>query len=198
MSPKRRKPRSEVELKNYKVANFVNNKIFSPIETSNVKKLADSAIKILTEIGMSDAPEELCELVLEHGGKLEGNRLIYPPDLIINTIEQHQRIVLLAGQTTENDLHVGGNYVYAGTGGAAPNLQKTQTNDYIPSKLKDLYNAARLADKLSNISFFSRSLVAGDIEDPLEFDLYCSSKFSWNFETCDGASCTLVSRYCNS
>ena len=171
MSRKRRKPRSDVELKNYKITNFVNDKVFSPIETSNVKKLADAAIKILTKIGMSDAPEELCKLVLAHGGKLEGNRLIYPQDLITNAIEQHQRIVLLAGQTIENDLYVGGNYVYAGTGGAAPNLQNPQTNEYVPSKLKDLYNAARLADSLTNISFFSRSLVAGDIEDPLEFDL---------------------------
>ena len=171
MSRKRRKPRSEVELKNYKVTNFVNDKVSSPIETSNVKELADAAIKILTKIGMSDAPEELCKLVLAHGGKLEGNRLIYPPDLITNAIEQHQGIVLLAGQTIENDLYVGGNYVYAGTGGAAPNLQNPQTNEYVPSKLKDLYNAARLADRLTNISFFSRSLVAGDIEDPLEFDL---------------------------
>ena len=171
MSRKRRKPRSEIELKNYKVTNFVNDKVFSPIETSNVKKLANAAIKILTEIGMSDAPEELCELVLEHGGKLKGNRLVYPPDLIKNAIEQHQRIVLLAGQTIETDLYVGGNYVYAGTGGAAPNLQNPKTNEYVPSKLKDLYNAARLADRLPNISFFSRSLVAGDIEDPLEFDL---------------------------
>jgi trimethylamine--corrinoid protein Co-methyltransferase len=171
MSRKRRKPRSEVELKNYKVTNFVNDKVFSPIETSNVKKLADAAIKILTEIGMSDAPEELCKLVLKHGGKLEGNRLIYPSDLIKNAIEQHQRIVLLAGQTIENDLYVGGNYVYAGTGGAAPNLQNPETNEYVPSKLKDLYNAARLADKLTNISFFSRSLVAGDVKNPLEFDL---------------------------
>ena len=171
MSRKRRKPRSKVELKNYKVTNFVNDKVFSPIETSNVKKLADAAIKILSVIGMSDAPEELCKLVLEHGGKLKGNRLVYPPDLIKNAIEQHQRIVLLAGQTIENDLYVGGNYVYAGTGGAAPNLQDPKTNEYVPSKLKDLYNAARLADRLTNISFFSRSLVAGDIEDPLEFDL---------------------------
>jgi Trimethylamine:corrinoid methyltransferase len=77
----------------------------------------------------------------------------------------------LAGQTIENDLSVGGNYVYAGTGGAAPNLQNPKTNEYVPSKLKDLYNAARLADRLTNISFFSRSLVAGDIKDPLEFDL---------------------------
>ncbi len=171
MRRKRKKPQSEAELKNYHLTNFVNEKTFSPIETSDVKKIADAAIKILAEIGMSDAPEELCDLVLNHGGKLEGTRLIYPLDLIEKAIAQHQRVVLLAGQTLENDLLVGENYVYAGTGGAAPNLQKPKTNEYVPSKLKDLYDAARLADKLTNISFFSRSLVAGDIEDPLEFDL---------------------------
>ena len=147
MSRKRRKPRYEAELKNYNLKSFINKKKFSPIDASNIKKIADAAIKILAEIGMSDAPKELCDLVLKRGGKLEGNRLIYPQDLIENTIAKHQRVVLLAGQTIENDLHVGGNHVYAGTGGAAPNLQKSKTNEYVPSKLKDLYNAARLADK---------------------------------------------------
>ena len=169
---RRKKPLSnKTELKNYGLTNFVNEKSFSPIKTSDLRKIADAAIKILTEIGMTDAPEELCDLILKHGGRLEGNRLIYPSSLIRNAIKKHQPIVLLAGQTVENDLYVGGNYVYAGTGGAAPNLQKPQTNEYVPSKLKDLYNAARLADRLTNIRFFSRSLVAGDIEDPLQFDL---------------------------
>ena len=171
MSRRKRKPSNKTELKNFGLTNFVNEKTFSPIKTSDVTKIADAAIKILTGIGMSDAPEELCDLVLKHGGSLKGSRLIYPSDLIRNAIEKHQRVVLLAGQTVENDLHVGGNYVYAGTGGAAPNLQNPKTNEYVPSKLKDLYNAARLADRLTNIRFFSRSLVAGDIEDPLQFDL---------------------------
>ena len=86
MSRKRRKPRSEVELKNFKVTNFVNDKIFSPIETGSVKKLADAAIEILTEIGMSDAPEEFCDLILDHGGFLEGKRLLFPTILIDSSI----------------------------------------------------------------------------------------------------------------
>ena len=171
MSRKRRKSKTETSTAKINLTKLVNEKTFSPIDISSVKKIADASIKILAEIGMSDAPEELCELVLEHGGKLEGNRLIYPPALIKNAIENHKRVVLLAGQTSENDLLVGGNCVYAGTGGAAPNLQKLKTNEYVESKLNDLYDAARLADSLSNISFFSRSLVAGDIKDPLEFDL---------------------------
>ena len=103
--------------------------------------------------------------------KVRGKRLLYPTNLIESTIKRHQRVILLAGQTADNDLHVGGSCVYAGTGGAAPNVQNYKTKQYVPSKLEDLYDAARLADKLPNISFFSRSLVAGDIENPLDFDL---------------------------
>ena len=47
MSRKRRKPKNEAELKNYNLKNFVNEKVYSPIETNNVKKIADAAIKIL-------------------------------------------------------------------------------------------------------------------------------------------------------
>jgi trimethylamine--corrinoid protein Co-methyltransferase len=171
MSQKRRKPRGESGAKNKNFTKLMNDKFSAPLETGNLRKIAHSAIRILSEIGMSDAPKELCDLVLGHGGKLEGNRLLYPTNVIESTIKRHQRVILLAGQTAENDLQVGGNYVYAGTGGAAPNLQNHITKEYVPSKLKDLYDAARLADTLPNISFFSRSLVAGDVENPLEFDL---------------------------
>ena len=171
MNRKRRKSKRQSEVKNHNFNKLVNDKTFSPIEIGNLRKISESAIRILSEIGMSDAPEELCDLILEYGGKLEGNRLLYPTNLIESTIKSHQRVILLAGQTADNDLQVGGNYVYAGTGGAAPNLQNHKTKQYVPSKLKDLYDAARLADKLPNISFFSRSLVAGDIENPLDFDL---------------------------
>ena len=171
MNRKRRKSKGQSEVKNHNFTKLVNDKTFSPIEIGNLRKISDSAIRILSEIGMSDAPEELCDLILEYGGKLEGKRLLYPTNLIESTIKRHQRVILLAGQTADNDLQVGGNYVYAGTGGAAPNLQNHKTKQYVPSKLKDLYDAARLADKLPNISFFSRSLVAGDIENPLDFDL---------------------------
>jgi trimethylamine--corrinoid protein Co-methyltransferase len=45
------------------------------------------------------------------------------------------------------------------------------TGDYRPSTLNDLHRAARLANALEHVSFFSRSLVAGDVHDPLDFDL---------------------------
>ena len=63
MSRRKRKPSNKTELKNYGLTNFVNEKSFSPIKTSDVTKIADAAVKILTEIGMSDAPKELCDRI---------------------------------------------------------------------------------------------------------------------------------------
>ena len=75
MSRRKKKLNNKTELKIYGLANFVNEKTFSPIKAGDVIKIADAAINILTEIGMSDAPEELCDLILKHGGRLEGKQI---------------------------------------------------------------------------------------------------------------------------
>ena len=128
MSRNRRRSRNEPDVKFHNFRNLVIKETFTPIEISSVKKIAAASIKILSEIGMSDAPKELCDRVLERGGKLKGNRLLYPASLIAETITNHKQVVLLAGQIEDHDLHVGKNCVYAGTGGAAPNLQSPKTN----------------------------------------------------------------------
>ena len=144
---------------------------WSPLSSAEVEQIAAASVRILTEIGMSEAPPELCDTIIAAGGRMAGERLLYPPDLIEQAIRQGPRTVLLAGQTPDHDLDVGGRRVYAGTGGAAPNVLDPDTGNFRPSVLNDLFRAARLADALEHVQFFSRSLVAGDIEDPLDFDL---------------------------
>ena len=52
---KRRKSKGQSEIKNHNFTKLVNDKTFSPIEIGNLRKISDSAIRILSEIGMSDA-----------------------------------------------------------------------------------------------------------------------------------------------
>ena len=54
MSRKRRKPKTETSTTKINLTKLVNEKTFSPIDISNVKKIADASIKILAEIGMPD------------------------------------------------------------------------------------------------------------------------------------------------
>ncbi|SDE07401.1 trimethylamine methyltransferase family protein [Ruegeria marina] len=142
-----------------------------PLSPEGTNRIADSAFDILARIGLSDAPPEVVTLVLDRGGRRTGNRLLFPRSLVEETLAGTPGSVTLYGQTPVHDLIVGGNETHPGTGGAAPNVTDIQTGEIRPSTLSDLGDAARLADALPHVRFFSRSLVAGDIPDPLALDL---------------------------
>ena len=144
---------------------------WSPLKFSDVEKIARTALHIISNVGVSDAPHELITIIEKAGGNYCKGRLLFPEKLLMDTIQRGPKEILLAGQSKENDLRVSGANVYMGTGGASPNVFDPKTQKYEPSVLNDLYSAARLADALPHIQFFSRSLVARDIENPKNFDL---------------------------
>ena len=144
---------------------------WAPLSFQDIDAVGAAAIRILTEIGVSEAPPVVSEAILAAGGRMVNDRLLYPAELVSATIADGPRSVLLAGQSPAHDMHVGGTHVYAGTGGAAPNIVDVASRHFRRSTLRDLHAAARLADALDHVQFFSRSLVAGDVSDALEFDL---------------------------
>ena len=144
---------------------------WAPLSDQSLGKIQQTAFTILTDIGVSEAPDTLCDIIIDVGGRCENDRLFYPRDLLEAAVQEGPKQVLLAGQNALHDLKLGGSASYTGTGGAAPTVLDDETKTYHPSTLADLFSAARLADTLDHIHFFSRSVVARDIEDPLEFDL---------------------------
>ncbi|MCV2890777.1 trimethylamine methyltransferase family protein [Ruegeria aquimaris] len=144
---------------------------WAPLANADAHLIADAAFDILERVGLSEAPPDVSALVSEHGGRSHDGRLMFPRELVENMLALSPKTVTLCGQAPENDLIVGGTETHPGTGGAAPNVADLNTGDIRPSSLLDLRDAARLADALPHVHFFSRSLVAGDISDPLALDL---------------------------
>lgn len=144
---------------------------WAPLANADAHLIAEAAFGILERIGLSEAPPEVVELVSEHGGRKSDGRLLFPRALVEEMLALTPKTITLCGQVPDNDLTVGGTETHPGTGGAAPNISDLQTGDIRPSNLSDLRDAARLADALPHVHFFSRSLVAGDIPDPLDLDL---------------------------
>lgn len=142
-----------------------------PMCDQDCQRMAEAAIQILTDIGVSQAPPIMCEAITAAGGKLHDGRLLFSQAQIADYLMRARSDLLLAGQRPEHDLKVGGTAVYAGTGGAAPYVADQALGGFRPSSLADLYQAARLADALEHLQFFARSLVARDIDDPLRLDL---------------------------
>ena len=140
---------------------------YDALQAHDVETILAASLDILATIGVADASHLVIETIVPAGGSLSSDgRLLFPEALVRTAIAGLSKSVLLAGRLPQHDLRLEGRRVYAGTGGAAPFLIDMETETYRPSTLRDLYDAARLVDALEHVHFFSRSVVARDMETP--------------------------------
>jgi trimethylamine--corrinoid protein Co-methyltransferase len=127
---------------------------------------------ILSEIGFEQLPKFL-ECFTDNKTIIKkNNRFCFGLELIDQCLKSFNSKILLHQQNRENYLDLSKGNVYCGTGGAAPLILDYERKVYRPSLRKDLLNAARVVDRLDNLSFFSRPLVLTDIADPHLMDIY--------------------------
>ncbi len=145
---------------------------YQPLTESDIKQIVANGFKILAEIGMGDVPQALSDQAVSKGAQLGSNgRLYYPQSMVEDTIAGACKSFELFGRDPKHDITVGGDSVYFGTGGAAVQTLDLDTHSYRAATLKDLYDFTRLADSLTNISWFTRCCVATDIADIKELDI---------------------------
>ncbi|MDA7966432.1 trimethylamine methyltransferase family protein [Ruegeria sp.] len=143
-----------------------------PLSLDEVQLVEEAALSLLETLGLSQAIPSMIERVMAAGGSVDGDgRLLFPRDLVQQTLAQARRDFTLCGQVPEHDLRIEGARVHMSTGGAAPGVFDIDTGAYRPSTLADLYDAARLVDEMENIHHFSRPVVARDVEDTAAMDL---------------------------
>lgn len=146
--------------------------LFSPLSDADISRIHSSALDILEQVGMGEAPECVISHLGVKGCRLDENgRLLFSRALVEDAIAGARRDMVLHGQKPGRELELSPGRVYTGTGGAAPAILDMETGRYRPSTLRDLYDAARLTDTLDHIHFFSRSLVAGDTPDAYAMDI---------------------------
>jgi len=114
---------------------------------------------------MGDAPQYVVDTVTEAGGSLSAEgRLRFPVALVEDAIAGMRRDAILYGRGSAEPLDLSGETVYFGSGGAATEILDLDSGTYRPSTLTDLYDAARVVDAMEHIDFFSRSMIARDVE----------------------------------
>ena len=132
----------------------------------------DAALAILAGTGLADPTDKAKDLVLAAGGSLSPDgRLLFPPALIERVIDSLPGRITLCGRRPGTDLVLGGTGVHLGSGGASPQILDLYTGRYRDSVLADIYDAARIVEQMDHIHFFSRPMVARDIEDPAAMEL---------------------------
>ena len=145
---------------------------YKPLSQSDISAIEQTIFQLLNEVGLSQAPDSGISAMLNYGAFLgDDQRLKFPEDVVRKAIGDTHKNITLFGQIEKFDMHLKKNHVHYGTAGAAVNVVDSHNKNYRPSEAQDIYNAACIAEKMDNIHFFQRPMVATDIEDPKEMDL---------------------------
>ena len=145
---------------------------FRPLSDADEAEVNEAVLSLLETLGLSQATPSMIEKVCAAGGSYtEDKRLLFPRDLVLKTIDEARRDVVLYGQDPRHDLKLSGKRVHMSSGGGAPGVFDIEDGRYRDGTLQDLYDAARICDAMENIHHFSRSVVARDIENVADMDL---------------------------
>ena len=143
---------------------------YRPLSDVDMDKINEAVLTALSTIGLAQAIPSCIDLVTKAGGNYKDGRLFFPRALVEDTLANCAKELVLYGQDPNHDIEVSGSRVYFGPAGAAVHVVDINKREYRDSPLVDLYDMARLVDKLDNIHFFQRCLVARDVATPADLD----------------------------
>lgn len=145
---------------------------YAPLSDADMARIHEAALCALEDIGLADAPPSGVE-IMTRAGAIAGadGRLRFPRALVEDMLGVAAKEVVLYGRAPANDLTLSGGRVHFGTAGAAVHMVDVDGREYRESTLQDLHDAARICDRLDNIHFLQRPMVARDILDNREMDL---------------------------
>lgn len=145
---------------------------YKPLSNTDLQQIYDTALRLLSELGMGEVPDRLARDLIGAGAvELPNGRISFPGVLVERCIETAAKEFVFHGRDPERSIHVGGDRVHFGTGGAAVQTLDSETRRYRPSTLQDLHAFTRLQDTLANVSWFTRCCIATDIPDPFDLDV---------------------------
>ena len=145
---------------------------FKALTESEIQSVHHTVLDVLENIGMADPILIVKERALERGCKIdEHGRLCFPRALVEDMIADATQELTFYGQDPRFDLDLRDKRVHTYGGGEAVTMLDVGASTYRPSTLKDVYDAARLVDKLDNIHAFSRLIVATDMQGRLACDI---------------------------
>ena len=145
---------------------------YKPLSDRDVERIHHTALDVLENIGMANPLPVLREHALARGCRMdERGRLLFPRALVEDVIADAPKSFVLHGRDPAHDLEFGGARVHFNPGGEGVRTIDFETGEYRPSTVIDVYDFARLVDRLEHVHDFSRVVVSTEIEDLLANDL---------------------------
>jgi len=136
---------------------------YRPLSEHDIERIYDTALDLLENIGIGDPIDEVLNYALPMGCTLDANnRLLFPRSLVEDLIDISAKEYICYAPDPAYDLEVSANKVYFSTSGEAVTILDYDSQSFKPTKLVDLYDAARLADQLEHIHTFGQPFIAAE------------------------------------
>lgn len=137
---------------------------YKPLSEAAIKRIYATALDVLENIGMGSPIPEILRYALPKGCTLgEDGRLRFPRALVEDMIAVSAKEYELHALDPGNDHMIRGTDVLFCTSGEAVSVLDYATQTFRPSRLVDLYDAARLADQLENIHNYGQPFIATEL-----------------------------------
>ena len=145
---------------------------YKPLSDADLHAIFETALRLLSELGMGEVPQRLFGDLLKAGAVAGGpGRITFPRSLVEDAIAAASKRFVLHGRDEDRSIQVGGDAVYFGTGGAAVQTLDLKSGLYRPSTLTDLHDFTRLQDTLANVSWYTRCCIATDVPGTFDLDV---------------------------
>jgi len=136
---------------------------YRPLSDSDIQRIYKIALDLLENIGIGDPIPEVLKYALPKGCTLNAEgRLCFPRALVEDMIAISPTEYALYAPDPANDHVVGDSKVLFCTSGEAVTVLDYESQEFRPTRLTDLYDAARLADQLEHIHSFGQPFIAAE------------------------------------
>ncbi|CAB1070251.1 Trimethylamine methyltransferase family protein [Olavius algarvensis Delta 1 endosymbiont] len=148
--------------------------IYRPLGPVQVDLIHDQALRLLEDVGMAyeSGQDDLAALVAQAGCRVDhkASRIFFPPGIVKEMVARAPGEFTLYSRDGNNDLALGKDRVYAGTGGTTVNILDLDADEVRRCVVQDIRNVARIVEEMQHIHFFQNCCVPNDV--PIEhYDL---------------------------
>ena len=138
--------------------------IYKPLTPEQVELIHSEALRLLEEVGMTyeDGQGNVLARVKQAGCRVDqtAQRIYFPRQVIEEMVAQAPGEFTLYSRDGNNNLQLGKDRVYAGTGGTTVQIMDLDTDTVRQSVVSDIHNVARIVEEMKHIHFFSELLCA--------------------------------------
>src|SRR5215213_1982577 len=136
------------------------------LSDEDIKSMHEATLKILHEVGVIWTHKPSLDILLEAGCTMNGNRVCFPPDLVMDSISKANKRPCIRGRNGQVNELGGGNLYFHNLGGGRV-VKNKRTNTRHVATNEDATNAIRLLDALPNCHTVTPFFTPPDVSNEL-------------------------------